>query len=146
MTFIAKSPSAARPSQKERGLRGVFVYPVARIPQKWAPVLRKEYAPFQRFEHFLAANRNATLPENARCADLALVYGKGCRLSPVRRVFWTFLALFPGRPEIRPPRFGQGLGLGLTPGRDPGMVAGQQDFGDRPAFEHLRTGVLRVFQ
>jgi hypothetical protein len=29
----------------------------ARIPQKWAPVFRSEYAHFIRVEHFLAANR-----------------------------------------------------------------------------------------
>src|SRR5436190_18469049 len=56
MRFIAKSPSAARPAAKAQAAR-VFRYPVARIPQKWAPVLRKEHAQFNKFEHFLAANR-----------------------------------------------------------------------------------------
>src|SRR5204863_832242 len=56
MRFIAKSPSAARPSRQGAGCAGV-PYPVARIPQKWAPVLRKENAQFNEFEHFLAANR-----------------------------------------------------------------------------------------
>src|ERR1700726_2402734 len=53
MRFIAKSPSAARPARAAR----VFGYPVARIPQKWTPVLRKEYAQFKWLEHFLTANR-----------------------------------------------------------------------------------------
>jgi hypothetical protein len=50
------------PQLKTARAARVFVYPVARIPQKWAPALRKEYAPFKTSEHFLAANRNATLP------------------------------------------------------------------------------------
>jgi hypothetical protein len=29
----------------------------ARIPQKWTPILRSEYAQFMKVEHFLAANR-----------------------------------------------------------------------------------------
>jgi hypothetical protein len=31
--------------------------PQARIPQKWVPVLRIEYAQVKRVEHFLTANR-----------------------------------------------------------------------------------------
>jgi hypothetical protein len=71
----------------------VFVYPVARIPQKWISVLRKEYAPFKTSSIFARQTGNATLPENARCADLALVYGKGGGLSPFRRAFWAILAM-----------------------------------------------------
>src|ERR1700683_1716625 len=37
--------------------------------------LAKEHAQFNKLEHFLTAIRITTLPENARCADLALVYG-----------------------------------------------------------------------
>jgi hypothetical protein len=37
--------------------RRFMSYLPARIPQKWAPVLRSEYAHFIRVEHFLAANR-----------------------------------------------------------------------------------------
>src|ERR1700737_1599437 len=85
-------------------------------------------------------------PLSCHCADLALVYGKGSRLSPIRRVFWAFSTPGLGPPEVRPPRPRQGLGLGLPPGRDPGVVAGQQDFRDRLALELLRTGILRVFQ
>jgi hypothetical protein len=70
----------------------VFVDPVARIPQKSTLVLRKEYAPFKKSSIFARQTGNATLPENARCADLALVYGKGGGLSPFRRVFWAILA------------------------------------------------------
>src|SRR6267142_1074771 len=83
---------------------------------------------------------------SCHCADLALVYGKGNGLSPFRRAFWAFLALGPGSQEIRPPRPRQGLGLGLAPGRDPGVVSRQQDFRDWLALELLRTGILRVFQ
>src|SRR5713101_1100058 len=82
----------------------------------------------------------------ANCPDLALVYGKGCGLSPFRRVFWGFLAPCPGYQEIGPPRPGQGLGFGPAPGCDPGMVARQQDFRDGLAFELLRAGILRAFQ
>src|ERR1700682_3919836 len=106
MRFIAKSPSAARPSLLAAGCANVHL--------------------------------------SCHCADLALVYGKGAALSPFRRAFWAFLAL--GRPEIGPPRPRQGLGLGLPPGRDPGVVPGQQDFRDRLALELLRAGILRVFQ
>jgi hypothetical protein len=82
----APQPSRARAAR-------VFVYPVARIPQKWISVLRKEYAPFKTSSIFARQTGNATLPENARCADLALVYGKGGGLSPFRRVFWAILAM-----------------------------------------------------
>src|SRR3979411_3154150 len=85
-------------------------------------------------------------PLSCHCADLALVYGKGRALSPFCRAFWAFLAAGFGLPEIGPPCPGQGLGLGLPPSRDPGVVAGQQDFRDRLAFERLWTGILRVFQ
>src|SRR4030088_3710003 len=76
---------------------------------------------------------------SCHCADLALVYGKGAALSPFRRAFWAFLAL--GRPEIGPPRPRQGLGLGLPPSRDPGVVPGQQDFQDLLAPRDPRGGV-----
>src|SRR5664279_1023312 len=79
------------------------------------------------------------------CADLALVYGKDSALSPFRRVFWAFLVGLDD-PKIRPTRFCQGLSLGPAPRRNPGMVARQQDVGDRAAFELLRAGILRVFQ
>ena len=36
---------------------------------------------------------------SCHCADLALVYGKGWALSPVRRVFWAFLASPVGLAE-----------------------------------------------
>src|SRR5258708_484172 len=85
-------------------------------------------------------------PLSCHCTDLALVYGKGRALSPFRRAFWAFLALGPGRPQIRPSRPCQGLGLGLPPGSDPGVVAGSEDFRDRLTLELLRTGILRVFQ
>src|ERR1700737_3997355 len=74
-------------------------------------------------------------PLSCHCADLALVYGKGSGLSPFRRAFWAFLALGSGPPEIGPPRPRQGLGLGLAPGRDPGMIPRQQDLRDRLALE-----------
>src|ERR1700716_2838910 len=106
MSFITKSPSAARHSLRRRGLREP--------------------------------------PLSCHCADLALVYGKGRALSPFCRAFWAFLAAGFGLPEIGPPRLGQGLGLGLPPGRDPGMIAGQQGFRDRLALEFLRPGILRV--
>src|SRR6476620_105024 len=108
MRFIAKSPSAARPSRQGAGC--------------------------------------ASVPLSCHCADLALVYGKGRVLSPVRRGFWAFLALGPGYHEIGPPRPCQGLGLGAAPGCDPGMIPGGKDLRYRPAFELLRTGILRVFQ
>src|ERR1700689_3047746 len=100
----------------------------------------------------------APQPETARaarvfgypCADLAPIYGKAGGLSPFRRVFWASLAAprleLPGGPEIGPPRLRQRLGLGLPPRRDPGVVAGKQDFWDRPALELLRAGILWVFQ
>src|ERR1700716_4247162 len=108
MRFIAKSPSAARPSRQGAGC--------------------------------------ASVPLSCHCADLALLYGKGNALSPIRRAFWVFLALCLGRPEIGPPRLGQDLSLCLPPSRDLGVIAGQQDFRDRPALELLRTRILRVFQ
>src|ERR1700676_3676033 len=108
MRFIAKSPSAARPSRSGAGCANVHL--------------------------------------SCHCADLALVYGKGSGLSPFRRAFWAFLALGPGHPEIGPPRPRQGLGLGLAPGCDPGMVPRQQGFRDRLALELLRAGILWVFQ
>src|ERR1700738_4476711 len=106
MMFIAKSPSAAHPGLQAAG---GFVYPVARIPQKWTPVLRKEYALFKRFEHFLAANRNATLPENAR------VRGFGARIRQRQAVVTRpsgFLGVFG--PWFWPPR-GQAGGLWSGP-------------------------------
>src|SRR5665213_2865013 len=106
MRFIANSPSAARPSRQGAGCANVHL--------------------------------------SCHCADLALLYGKGGALSPFRRVSWAFLAgpclsrsglgLFGG-PKVRPPRFGQGLGLGLAPGGDPGVVAGGEDFRDRKSLE-----------
>src|SRR5579862_910944 len=51
-----------------------------------------------------------------------------------------------GRPEVRPARLGQPFGLGAAPSGDLGMVAGGEDFGDRPALPQLRAGVMRVFQ
>src|SRR5580692_9031267 len=97
---------------------------------------------------FIAKSPSAARPARAArvfgypCADLALVYGKGWALSPVCRVFWAFLVDLDG-PQIWPFGPGQGFGLGLPPGRDPGMVARQQDFRNRLAFEFLRTGILR---
>src|ERR1700738_4692226 len=108
MRFIAKSPSAARPSPPGAG--------------------------------------RANAHTGGHCAELALVYGKGSGLSPFRRAFWAFLALGSGPPEIGPPRPRQGLGLGLAPGRDPGLIPRQQDLRDRLALERLRAGILRVFQ
>src|SRR3954451_20408204 len=73
---------------------------------------------------------------------LAPVYGKAGTLSPIPRfwfcVFWAFSAGFC-RPKIRPPELCQGLRLGQAPGGDPGVIAGNQDFGDRSALERLRT-------
>ena len=98
-------------------------------------------------------HRRRAQPVGAGCANSiypACGFGAAIRQSPgfVTRLS-CFLAAF-GRlligPQIRPPRPGQGLGLGPTPGRDLGMVAGNQDFRDRPALEHLRPGVLGVFQ
>src|ERR1700677_4757583 len=100
---------------------------------------------------FIAKSPSAARPARAArvfgypCADLALVYGKGWALSPVCRVFWAFLADFDG-PQIGPFGPGQGLRLGQAPGRDPGMVAREQNFRDRLALELLRAGILRVFQ
>src|SRR6202166_556471 len=108
MRFIAKSPSAARPSRSDAGCTGVLL--------------------------------------SCHCADLALVYGKGNGLSPFRRAFWAFLALGPGSQEIGPPRPRQGLGLGLAPGCDPGMIPRLQDFRDRLGLGLLRASILRVFQ
>src|ERR1700731_1423379 len=108
MRFIAKSPSAARPSLLTAGCANVHL--------------------------------------SCHCADFALLYGKGEALSPFRRVFWALLARSPGRPEIGPPRPGQRLRLGPAPGRDPGVIAGQESFRDRLALELLRTGILRGFQ
>ena len=51
-----------------------------------------------------------------------------------------------GRPEVGPAFAGEPLGLGAPPGRDFGVVAGGQHLRDRPALEHLRPGILRVFQ
>src|SRR5713226_1516210 len=101
MRFIAKSPSAARPSRQSAGCAGVRLSCSA-YSAKVDTGFAKRIRAINELEHFLAANRNATLPENARCADLALVYGKGRGLSPVRRVFWAFLALRLGCPEIGP--------------------------------------------
>src|SRR4029077_17776924 len=42
-------------------------------------------------------------------------------------------AAYGGRPEVRPARLSQPFGLGTAPGGDLGMVAGGEDFGDRPA-------------
>src|SRR5260370_41972240 len=107
MRFIAKSPSAARPSRSGAGCASVLL--------------------------------------SCHCADLALVYGKGSGLSLFRRAFWAFLALGSGYQEIGSPHPRQGFGLGLSPGRDPGMVPRQQDLRDRLALEFLRAGILRVF-
>src|SRR5664279_1187127 len=84
----------------------------------------------------------ASVPVSCHCTDLALVYGKGCGLSPVPTAFWAFLGAGFGRPEVGPPQFGQGLGLGLSPGCDPGVVAGNQHFRDLLALERLRAGIL----
>src|SRR5271154_5115813 len=51
-----------------------------------------------------------------------------------------------GRPEVRPALPGQPLGLGAAPGGDLGVVAGGEDFGDRPALPQLGAGVVRIFQ
>src|SRR5712671_3339749 len=134
MRFIVKSPSAARPSRQSAGCAGVRLSCSA-YSAKVDTGFAKRIRAINELEHFLAANRNATLPENARCADLALVYGKGRGLSPVPGAFWGFLAAGFGRPEVGPPHARQGLGLGLPPGRDPGVVAGNQRFGDRLALE-----------
>src|SRR5229473_5879395 len=112
MRFIAKSPSAARPSPLAAGCANVHL--------------------------------------SCHCADLALLYGKGRGLSPIRRVFWAFLAgpclNLPGGPKIGPSRPCQGLRLGATPGRDPSVVAGDKNLRNRLALELLRAGKLRVFQ
>src|SRR6202030_3337291 len=51
-----------------------------------------------------------------------------------------------GRPEVRPARLSQPLGLGAAPGGDLGVVARGKDFGDRPALPDLGAGVVRIFQ
>jgi hypothetical protein len=40
-----------------RTMRKIVVSGYARIPQKWIPVLRTEYAPVINVEHLLATNR-----------------------------------------------------------------------------------------
>ena len=55
------------------------------------------------------------------------------------------LALIGG-PQVRPALAGQPLGLGVAPGGDLAVIAGDEHLRDRPALPHLRPGVLRVFQ
>src|SRR5712671_2671662 len=121
MMFIAKSPSAARPSRQGAGCASVRLScsaHSAKVDTGFA-----EYAPFKRFEHFLAANRNATLPENAR------VRGFGARIRQRQAVVTRpsgFLGVFG--PWFWPPRDRAGAlwsgprprpGARPRPGRDP---------------------------
>src|SRR5438046_9821631 len=121
MRFIAKSPSAARPSRQGAGCAGVPLSCSA-YSAKVGTAFAERNAQFNEIRAFSRGKPDATLPENARCADLALVYGKGRGLSPFRRAFWGFLAPCAGHQEIGPPRPCQGLGFGPAPGCDPGMV------------------------
>src|SRR3982074_2822130 len=143
MRFIAILHRRRAPAAMARAPR-VFVDPLARFPAITVSGLA-EGAPLL-IPAFPRGKPDATAPENAWCADLALLYGKDGGLSPFGRAFWAFLALIPGQQEVGPPRPGQGLGLGRPPGGDPGMIAGQQDLRDRPTLELLRAGILRVFQ
>ena len=45
-----------------------------------------------------------------------------------------------GLPEVRPALAGEAFGLGAPPGRDPGVIAGTEDFRDGMALEELGSG------
>src|SRR6266403_3674932 len=105
---------------------------------------------------FIAKSPSAARPaipaRAARTSTILPLRGFGARirhslrLVTLCRVFWGFLPSGPGYQEIGPSRSRQGLSFDPAPGRDPGMVPGQENLGDRPAFELLRAGILRVFQ
>src|SRR6476469_8420351 len=51
-----------------------------------------------------------------------------------------------GLPEVGPALAGEAFGLGAPPSRDPGVIAGTEDFRDGMALEELGSGELRIFQ
>ena len=109
------------PQPPRRGLRECLD-PAVRIPQKSAPVLRKNAKLIS--EPFLAANRMPLAGKMLGCADLALVYGKASSLSPFPGAFRAFLVTVLEPQEIGSPLLRQGLRFGPAPCGDPGMVTG----------------------
>jgi hypothetical protein len=90
MRFITNLHRQRALTGQARAARNV-IYPVARIPQKWIPALRNNTRP-QIGKSIYRGKPDTTLPKHALCADLALLYGKAGALSPVCRIFWSFLA------------------------------------------------------
>src|SRR3974390_1255268 len=72
-------------------------------------------------------------------------YGVCHLASHFRPVFGTVAGLVV-RPEVRPARGSQTFCFGSPPGSDFGVVAGEQHIWDWLAFEHRRSGVLRIFK